>query len=415
MKVLVVGAGGREHALVWKLSSSPLLTELLAAPGNPGMAGLARLFPEHRSVEQLTDLAVSEQVDLVVVGPEQPLTEGLADRLREHGIRVFGPHAAAARLEGSKRFAKEFMLRHGVPTAASGQFTDEASALAWLEEQSAPPVVKKSGLAAGKGVTVSASFAEAEEAIRAVFAEPDSEGLVLEERLEGTELSLLGITDGTAWLPLLPAQDYKYFGEGDTGPMTGGMGAVAPARLLSPAQEAQVETEIVQRTLAGLRADGLTFPGIIFIGLMLTADGVKVLEYNIRLGDPETQSVLPLLATDLLQVINAACDGELAGQQLSWHDRTAAGVVMAAPGYPGTPETGIPLAPAAEQPDLLVFHAGTSLEAGQLVSSGGRVLNVVGLADSLEAALAAAYRGVAETGFRDASFRRDIGFNLRRP
>lgn len=415
MKVLVVGSGGREHALVWKLSSSPLLTELLAAPGNPGMGRHARLFPGHRSVQQLTELAVAEQVDLVVVGPEQPLTEGLADRLREHGIMVFGPHAAAARLEGSKRFAKEFMLRHGVPTAASAQFTDEASALAWLSRQAAPPVVKKSGLAAGKGVTVAASFEEAEAAIRAVFAEPDGEGLVLEERLEGTELSLLGITDGTTWLPLLLAQDYKYFGEGDTGPMTGGMGAVAPARLLSPAQSDEVETEIVQRTLAGLRADGLTFPGVIFIGLMLTADGVKVLEYNIRLGDPETQSVLPLLRTDLLEVIRAACDGSLAEVQLSWHDQAAAGVVMAAPGYPGTPQTGIPLAPAEEQSGLLVFHAGTKLEAGQLVSSGGRVLNIVGLAPTLEAALETAYRGVAATGFAGASFRRDIGLNLKLP
>lgn len=412
MRVLVVGSGGREHALVWKLAQSELVGELFAVPGNPGMAGHAVLLSSEMEVPELTGLALEHQVDLVVVGPEQPLVAGLADSLREAGIMVFGPQAAAARLEGSKSFAKEFMNRHGVPTAASASFSTEAAALEHLASLTEPPVVKKSGLAAGKGVTVAQSFAEAEAAIRAVFSEADSEGLLLEERLEGRELSLIGITDGSNWLPLLMAQDYKYFGEGDTGPMTGGMGAVAPARLLDREQQETVDAQIVDRTLAGLRADGLEFAGVLFIGLMVTDQGVKVLEYNVRFGDPETQSVLPLLQTDLLQVILSACQGRLAAQSLSWHDGVAAGIVMAAPGYPGTPETGIPLKPAATGSDLLVFQAGTARSGEQLISTGGRVLNIVGLGGTMEQALNRAARGISDTDFPGAVWRRDIGLNL---
>ena len=412
MRVLVVGAGGREHALVWKLAQSARLTRLFATPGNPGMAQHAELLESSGSVQELTALAVSHQIDLVVVGPEQPLVDGLVDSLRAAGIMAFGPQRAAARLEGSKAFAKDFMLRHGVPTAASATFSAEADALAWLASQAEPPVVKKSGLAAGKGVTVAGSMEEAGAAIRAVFAEPDTEGLVLEERLQGRELSLIGITDGSNWLPLLLAQDYKYFGEGDRGPMTGGMGAVAPAVLLTEEQQAEVDAHIVSRTLAGLRADNLEFAGVLFIGLMVTDQGVKVLEYNTRFGDPETQSVLPLLQTDLLEVIVAACEGELAGRSLAWRDGVAAGVVMAAPGYPGTPERGIALQPAQANESLLVFQAGTAVRDGTLVSSGGRVLNVVGLGETMQEALRNAYRGVAETGFAGGVWRSDIGFNM---
>lgn len=413
MNVLVVGSGGREHALVWKLSQSPLLGTLYAAPGNPGMAEHATVVPAALRTADLTALAIRLGVDLVVIGPEQPLVDGLADSLKEAGIMAFGPHAAAALLEGSKRFSRDFMLRHGIPAAASQSFLDEAGALAWLRNVDSPPVVKKSGLAAGKGVTVAETFEEAEDAVRSVFRDGDPEGVVLEERLQGRELSLLGITDGRSWLPLLMAQDYKYFGDGDTGPMTGGMGAVAPADLLSAEQQRQTD-DIVQRTLAGLQTDGLEFPGIIFIGLMVTDAGVRVLEYNVRFGDPETQSVLPLLKSDLLEVLVHACRGTLAGRTLSWHEGLhAAGVVMAAPGYPLEPERGIPLILPPEKPGTLMFHAGTATADGQLVSSGGRVLNAVGLAGSIEDALALAYAAVAETGFEGAAWRRDIGQNLR--
>lgn len=415
MKVLIVGSGGREHALAWKLSHSPLAPELHAAPGNPGMAACgATVHPDVSSTAGIAELARELAVDLVVIGPEQPLVDGLADLLQADGIMAFGPHAAAARLEGSKRFSRDFMLRHGIPAATSEAFLDEESALRYLSGLASPPVVKKAGLAAGKGVTVAASHAEAAEAIRSVFLEGDAEGVVLEERLRGRELSLIGITDGRSWLPLLLAQDYKYFGEGDTGPMTGGMGAVAPAGLLSEEQRAQVDTIIVQRTLDGLRADGLEFPGVIFFGLMVTDSGVRVLEYNTRFGDPETQSVLPLLEDDLLEIIMAACRGTLAGRKLSWKPGlSAAGVVMAAPGYPDTPERGIPLTlpPAAD--GMHVFQAGTAMHGGQLISSGGRVLNVVAVDSTLEKALQAAYRTVEETGFEGAVWRRDIGRNLR--
>ncbi len=412
MKVLVVGSGGREHALAWKLAQSERVTELFATPGNPGIAEHARLLDSSGTVADLTRLALDNRIDLVVIGPEQPLVDGLVDSLTEAGIMAFGPHAAAARLEGSKAFAKEFMQRHSVPTAASATFSSEAEALAYLATLSEPPVVKKSGLAAGKGVTVAASFEEAEQAIRHVFAADSAEGLVLEERLRGRELSLIGITDGNSWLPLLMAQDYKYFAERDLGPMTGGMGAVAPARLLTEAQQAEVEEQIVGRTLAGLRADGLEFAGVLFIGLMVTASGVKVLEYNTRFGDPETQSVLPLLETDLLSVIASACEGQLGAQTLQWRDAVAAGVVMAAPGYPGTPERGIALTPAESNEQLLVFQAGTAVQDGLLVSSGGRVLNVVGLGSTMQEALRSAYDGVAATGFPGGVWRTDIGFNL---
>lgn len=412
MRVLVVGSGGREHALVWKLAQSDKVSRLFAAPGNPGMADHAELLGGNLEPDRLVALAVTHEVDLVVVGPEQPLVAGLVDRLREAGIMAFGPHAAAARLEGSKRFSKEFMVRHGVPTAASRAFDTEEEAVACLRDLDAPPVVKKSGLAAGKGVTVCGSMADAERAIRVAFQDPDSGGVVLEERLQGRELSLLGITDGSTWLPLELAQDYKYHGEGDTGLMTGGMGAVAPAALLTPEQQVEVEDEIVQRTLSGLRRDGLKFAGVLFIGLMVTDSGVKVLEYNVRLGDPETQAVLPLLKSDLLQVMLDACQGRLASSRLEWSGEHAACVVMTAPGYPGTPEAGIELEPVAGNRKLHVFHAGTRLEGGRLVSSGGRVLNIVATAPSLADALQAAYAGVAGTRFAGAHWRRDIGLNL---
>lgn len=409
MNVLVIGSGAREHALVWKLARSPRVSRLFASPGNPGMSEYAELLASAQDPASLTALALRHAIDLVVIGPEQPLVDGLVDSLTAAGIRAFGPHRAAAALEGSKRFAKQFMLRHGIPTARAEAFTDEAAALDFLQTVADPPVVKRSGLAAGKGVTVADSLSEAEEAVRAAFRDPSSGGVVLEERLQGRELSLLGVTDGTAWLPLKLAQDYKYLSDGDTGPMTGGMGAVAPAELLDDEQLREVNAEIVSRTLAGIRAEGLAFTGVLFIGLMVTPTGVKVLEYNVRLGDPETQVVLPLLETDLLDVIDAAHDGTLSRLQLSWKPLVAAGVVLAAPGYPGSPQRGVPLQLPAGDDGLLVFQAGTELSGGQLLSRGGRVLSVVALAPDLEAARDRAYEAVRQTGFAGAQWRSDIG------
>lgn len=415
MKVLVVGSGGREHALAWKLAQSELVETVLAVPGNPGISGVATVLGGDPDVHGIAELAAREQVDLVVIGPEAPLVAGLADLLRERGLRVFGPGAAAARLEGSKSFAKDFMRRHGVPTGRAEAFTDEGAALEYLESLSAPPVVKMVGLAAGKGVTVAESMDEAAIAIRAAFRAAPGPGVLLEERLFGQELSLLVLTDGTAVRPLLMAQDYKQLRDGDEGPMTGGMGAVAPAQLLSPEQMNYVMDEVVGRTIAGLAADGLEFRGVLFFGLMVTADGVKVLEYNVRFGDPEAQSVLPLLRTDFVEVVTAVADGTLADIELEWSRQYAVGVVMSAPGYPEAPRRGVPLALPAASAAVHVFHAGTAIADSQLVSNGGRVLNVVALAPTLREAIIGAYATVERVDFPGAHWRTDIGARLDTP
>ncbi len=413
MKVLVVGGGGREHVLAWKLAQSPLATQVIAAPGNPGISGVGSVTGGKPDVRGIVALAQSEAADLVVVGPEAPLTEGLADMLREKGIRCFGPGAAAARLEGSKAFAKDFMFRHGVPTADSRSFTSLAPALEYLNGLADVPVIKKSGLAAGKGVTVAGTMAEAEAALREAFIDDDGSGVVIEERLTGEELSLLLITDGKVARPLLLAQDYKQLGDGDTGPMTGGMGAVAPADLLSDAQWEDVRMQVIDRSLAGLQADGLEFHGVLFIGLMLTRDGVKVLEYNVRFGDPEAQSVLPLMQSDLLQLLLDTVSGRLEQSEITWSGQVAVGVVMAAPGYPGNPESGIPLELPPSAAGVHLFHAGTAFSGDRLVSAGGRVLNVVAVADDEATAREQAYRAVRDIGFEGAIYRSDIG--MRRP
>lgn len=412
MKVLVAGSGGREHALAWKLAQSPLIKQVIVAPGNPGMGGVATVLPCSMTPEGILNVARQEQVDLVVIGPEAPLVAGAADLLTEAGINVFGPGRSAAQLEGSKRFAKDFMQRHDIPTAASASFTDEAGALAHLETLLEPPVIKQSGLAAGKGVTVARNFFEAELAIQAAFAGPGSDGIVIEECLEGQELSLLLLVDGHTALPLLLAQDYKQLGDGDTGPMTGGMGAVAPAELLSKEQQRFIDEEIVKRTLAGLRAEKLDYRGVLFIGLMVTQNGIRVLEYNVRFGDPETQAVLPLLKSDLFELLLAATQQRLHEHELQWFDGATACIVLAAPGYPHEPQTGIPLGLPARPAGVYVFHAGTGMSGGKLFSTGGRVLNVVAVTRHLPASLAAAYEAVADIDFPGAQFRTDIGSRI---
>ncbi len=412
MKVLVVGSGGREHALAWKLRASPEVSEVLVAPGNPGMADVARVVPSSMKVEALVDLARRERVDLTVIGPEAPLVEGVVDAFEAAGLRAFGPNAAASKLEGSKRFAKEFMLRHGIPTASFAAFTDRASALAYLDEVGAPIVVKDSALAAGKGVTVAADLEEARAAVERLFDGRLAE-VVIEERLDGQEISLLVFTDGLSYKPMLLAQDYKQAFDGDQGPMTGGMGTVAPATLLSAAQQWQVMRDVVEPTLRALSADGISYRGVLFFGLMVADGEAKVLEFNVRFGDPETQVVLPLLDLDLLRVLNSTVDRRLARLEFAWISRYAACVVMAAPGYPGEPERGVPITiPENLGADVVVFHAGTGMQDGQLVSAGGRVLNVVGMGGSMQEALARAYAAVDRIDFPGALVRRDIGGRL---
>ncbi|MCB9665154.1 MAG: phosphoribosylamine--glycine ligase [Alphaproteobacteria bacterium] len=420
MKVLVVGSGGREHALAWGLARSPRVREVLIAPGNGGTAALGRnVDVDATDVDGLVGLAREEKVGLVVVGPEQPLVDGLVDRLTAMGLAAFGPRSDCARLEGSKAFAKAMMDRCKVPTARWGSFTDEASALAWLERADFDVVVKASGLAAGKGVLIPASKEEAAAGVREMFSGAFGAAgaeVVLEERLVGEEASLLAFCDGTRFVVMPPAQDHKRVGEGDTGLNTGGMGAYAPAPVASAERDALADLAI-RPILKAFAADGVPFKGVLYAGLMLTADGPRVLEYNTRFGDPECQVLVPLLASDLLDVILGCVHGRLDRTAVRWRDEVAATVVCAAPGYPGTYPKGLPIAGVAEAdalPGVTVFHAGTTLDGEVLRSSGGRVLAVTGRGPSLQGALDRAYAGVDLIAFDGMHVRRDIGWRALR-
>ena len=412
MKVLVIGSGGREHALAWTLARSSRVREVLAAPGNAGMAEVARCLPV-TDAEAILATVRAERVDHVVIGPEAPLALGLADRLRDAGVAVLGPGKDGALLEASKAYAKAFMERHGVPTATYGTFRTLDAALAHLHEVGAPIVVKDSHLAAGKGVTVADDLRTAEAALRTLF-DRDAAEVVLEEKLLGQELSVMLLTDGRSVLELPLAQDHKQAFDGDAGPMTGGMGAVAPVPLLDADQHARLRREIVDPVIAGLRADGIDYRGALFLGVMWTEGGPKLLEINVRLGDPETQTVLPLLENDLaglLEAIEARRLGEVAPL---WRPGATATVVLAAPGYPGAYPEGLLLdVPEGREVDTWVFHAGTRRDEGRLVSSGGRVLAVTALDADVPKAVAKAYREVRRIGFEGAHYRTDIGGRLR--
>ncbi len=419
MRILVVGGGGREHALCWAIAASPLCDALYCAPGNAGIAREATCVPiGAEDLDALVVFARDQSIDFVVVGPEAPLVAGLADRLDEAGIRVFGPSAAAAVLEGSKGFAKDLCANHGIPTGAYGRFTDAAEAKAYLRRQGAPIVVKADGLAAGKGVVVAASLEEAEAAVDAalgdgVFGAAGSE-LVIEDFLEGEEASFFALVDGETALPLVSAQDHKQVGEGDTGPNTGGMGAYSPAPVMTPRMEARVFDEIIQPTVQAMREEGRPYRGVLYAGLMITADGPKVIEYNVRFGDPEFQVLILRLMSDLLPALVATSDGVLGTFGLRWYDEAVLSVVMATRGYPGaygkgSRIRGVERAEADE--DVVVFHAGTKAgEDGALLASGGRVLDVTARGATVAEAQARAYRAVDTIDWPEGFCRRDIGW-----
>ena len=392
MKALVVGGGGREHAIAWKLARSARVQTVFVAPGNGGTAADPALHNVPiTDLAELADFAAAEGVALTVVGPEAPLAAGIVDLFRARGLRIFGPTQAAARLESSKAFAKDFMQRHGIPTALYAAFTSAAQAHAHVDKHGAPIVVKADGLAAGKGVVVAATAAEAHAAIDDMLG-ANTLGVqhvggvarvVIEAFLEGEEASFIVVSDGRDVLPLATSQDHKRVGDGDTGPNTGGMGAYSPAPIVTPEVHARVMREIVQPAVAGMARDGTPFTGFLYAGLMIDAQGrPSVVEFNVRLGDPETQPILMRMKSDLFELLMHAADGTLDKADLQWDRRVALGVVMAAQGYPGTPRSGDAITglPAGAE-DLMVFHAGTALHDGRLVSSGGRVLCVTALGD----------------------------------
>ena len=417
MRVLLVGSGGREHALAWAIAGSPLLEKLWIAPGNPGTATLGEnVAIGVLDVVALVAFAEEHKIDLVVPGPEAPLVAGLADALARAGIRCCGPTAAAARLEGSKAFAKEICDAAGIPTAAWERFDNADEAADFVSRRGAPIVVKADGLAGGKGVVVAQTEAEALAAIDSIMRGASlgeaGSSVVIEACLDGDEVSLFALCDGTDAVLLGAAQDHKRLGDGDTGPNTGGMGAVSPPAGFSlEAQHAAMDV-FVRPALAEMARRGTPFTGILFAGLMLTPDGAKLIEYNVRLGDPEAQALLPRLRSDLLTALVAACDGGLANFDLRWTDVACAAVVMAARGYPGSYATGTRidgLEQAASVPHVAVFHAGTELLDGHVVNTGGRVLTVCGTGASLEAARIAAYAGVDAIRWPEGVYRRDIG------
>lgn len=419
MKILIVGGGGREHALAWKLKQDAPAAEIIAAPGNPGIAELGRCEPiSATDIDGLLTLARREGVAFTVVGPEAPLSLGIVDSFRAAGLAVFGPTQDAARIETSKRFAKDLMLKAGVPTASARTFTTIPEAKAELRRLGAPVVVKASGIAAGKGVIVAQTVAEAEAAVddmldAKVFGEAGAEVLV-EEFMEGEELSLFALTDGTQVLPMLAAQDHKRIGEGDTGPNTGGMGAYTPVSLATPALLATVMERILLPTLAAMREAGCPFTGLLYAGLMLTKDGPKVVEFNCRFGDPETQAILPLLASSLLAPMQAIAEGRsLEGQPpFAWHPGASVTTVVAAEGYPGSVRSGDVIDLPAPTPGVTVFHAGTKRDAasGALLTAGGRVLAVTAVAHTLAEAQRLSGRAAEALRFKGRQYRRDIGW-----
>ena len=423
MKAIVIGSGGREHAIAWTLLQSSDVTDVVCIPGNGGTAklsGCSNLAMSVDDVEGIARFALVQNMGLVVIGPEQPLADGVADGLRAHGITVFGPNQAGAQLEASKAWAKALMQEADIPTAASAVFTTADEAIAYVEAQGAPIVVKADGLAAGKGVTVALALDEAKDAIASIFkGQFGAAGhqVVIEEFLTGQEASVMAVTDGLTIRSLMPAQDHKQIGEGDTGPNTGGMGAYAPTPVVSPALLERIQAEILEPTLNALKNRGIDYRGVIYAGLMISPDGEpKVIEFNCRFGDPETQVVLPLLETPLNKIMLACCERRLQDlPPIKWKSGYAACVVVAAEGYPGTYPKGMVIEgiDATAKTEVMVFHAGTQLEKDVLKSNGGRILGVTALGKDFERAIANAYVAVESIQFDNAYYRRDIGHRVR--
>ncbi len=416
MQLLVVGGGGREHALAWKISRSPLVTRLYAAPGNPGIAEIAECIDiDATDIIRLSNFAREKQIDLTVVGPEQPLVEGLVDDLSSHGLQAFGPTGKAALLEGSKIYTKELMHKHNIPTARHRTFASFEAALAYVEDQPFPLVVKADGLAAGKGVFVCQTLVEATRAIETMMRDRSfgdaGDRVLVEECLTGQEASILAFTDGRTIAPLETSQDHKALGEGDTGPNTGGMGAYSPAPIVTPELFGQIERDVLIPTVHGMNVDERPYSGLLYAGLMLTENGPRVLEYNCRFGDPEAQPILMRLKSDLVPLLLATAQGRLDSVEIEWDPRPAVCVVMASGGYPGTYDKGYQISGLEDiesSDDLQVFHAGTARKNGKLVTNGGRVLGVTALGDTIEQARDRAYEAVEQIQFEKRYFRRDI-------
>ncbi len=418
MNVLVVGGGGREHALCWKIAASPLCDKLYCAPGNAGITADAECVAiDADDVPGLVAFATRQAIDFVVVGPEAPLVAGLVDRLTEAGIKAFGPTGAAAMLEGSKGFLKDLCASYGIPTAEYGRFVDASSAKSFVREAGAPIVVKADGLAAGKGVVIAKTVAEAETAIDAIMVDRSlgeaGQALVIEEVLDGEEASFFALVDGETVLPLAWAQDHKRAFDGDRGPNTGGMGAYSPVPGLSRQLEAEVLSDIIRPTVRAMKEQGHPYKGVLYAGLMLTDDGPKLLEYNVRFGDPECQVLCLRLMSDLLPALIATCDGVLSTLDLRWSEQPALTVVMATKGYPGSYRKGSEIRgvdAAAQDPDVVIFHAGTTAGPdGRLLANGGRVLDVTAMAPTMAAARARAYAAVDRIDWPEGFCRRDIG------
>ncbi|OPL09497.1 MAG: phosphoribosylamine--glycine ligase [delta proteobacterium ML8_F1] len=415
MRIMILGSGGREHAIALGLKASPGLERLYCVPGNPGIAEVAVTAPialeDHKG---LLAYARAQRIDLVIVGPEQPLVDGIADRFMEAGIKVFGPTSKAARLEGSKIFSKEFMVRHGIRTAPYGVFSSKEAALDGLEAFTYPLVIKVDGLAAGKGVLIPRNREEAVAALIQIFDErrfsQAGDRILVEAFVQGFEASILCLVDHETLIPLESARDYKKALEGDQGLNTGGMGAISPNDTLTPEIQERIKEEVLDKTLKGLKEEGLSYTGVLFIGLMIDGNHTPhVLEYNVRFGDPETQSVLPRLKTDFMQVVQATVDNQLSGLDLSWREEMALTVIVASAGYPESYEKGVPIGIEALDEGIVVYHSGTRLEAGELVTAGGRVLGITGLGLSLEELREKVYRNLEGIHFKGMHFRRDIG------
>jgi len=413
MKILLIGSGGREHALAWKIAQSPLLDKLYCCPGNPGMVNVAEnIALDSGNHAEMVQFCIEKQIDLVVVGPEAPLVDGLADSLRHEGIDVFGPNRLAAQLEGSKAFTKDLCARYNIPTAAFRCFDEIETAKAYIVEQGAPIVIKADGLAAGKGVTVAMTIEEAMQAIDSCFDESAGAQVVIEEFLTGEEVSFFCLCDGKTAIPFGFAQDHKRVGEGDSGPNTGGMGAYSPAPIFTPALQAQVMAEIIQPTLTAMNEAETPFSGILFAGLMLTQEGPKLIEYNVRFGDPECQCLMLRLEDDVVPWLLKAATGQLEDDQPNWRNETVVNVVLAALGYPDAPQKGSIInnvEAAATSEGVEIFHAGTALREDKLIANGGRVLNIVARGQDVVQARERAYAAIDKINWPQGFCRRDIG------